>query len=338
MRWSSASSAPDPLEEYDELVMDGRAPDPAAFAARHPDHPDLLVRIAGLEALRADMDRELGAVGRQEPRPPAQIGGFRLGARLGAGGMGAVYDAVHPATGARCAVKLLRYQTAAAMVRFEREARLASSLDHPGIARVIAFGREGAVAWLATELVLGRSLRERLVECPTGVPLDEVLRVGVAVAEALGHAHAAGVLHRDVKPANVMLGLGRVRLIDFGLAIEHRHDYDRITRTGAFVGSHNYAAPEQLRGERRSLGPPADVYATGATLYEALVGRTPFESATTAARLRNVNDRPPKTPRELRADVPREVEAVVLKALAPAPRKRHANGTELAAALRALLR
>jgi serine/threonine protein kinase len=337
MKWSDPSSAPDPLEAYDELVMEGRAPDPAAFAARHPEHPDLLVRIAGLEALRADMERELGGVGRHEARPPAQIGGFRLGPRLGAGGMGAVYEATEPVSGARCAVKLLHYQTAVAMVRFEREARLAASLDHPGIARVIGFGREGAVGWLATELVLGRSLRERLGECPAGMPLDEALRVAVAVADALGHAHAAGVLHRDVKPANVMLGLGRVCLIDFGLAIEHRHGNDRITRTGAFVGSHNYAAPEQLRGERRRLGPPTDVYAAGATLYEMLTGRTPFASATIAARLRNVDDRPPRMLRELRADVPVEVEAVVLRALMPAAKKRYPSGAALAVAVRELL-
>lgn len=338
MRRPSASTASDPLEEYDELVMDGRAPDPAAFARRHPDHPDLLVRIAGLEALRADMDRELGQVGGHEPRPPATIGGFRLGKRLGAGGMGAVYEGVDPSTGARYAVKLLRYQTAAALVRFEREARLASSLDHRGIARVFAFGREGALAWLATELVPGRSLRDRLAESPAGVPIDEALRIGVAIADALAHAHAAGVLHRDVKPSNVMLGdEGRVRLIDFGLAIEHRHGNDRITRTGAFVGSHNYAAPEQLRGERLHLGPPTDVYAAGATLYEMLVGRTPFESATITARLRHVNDSPPRSARALRPEIPRALDRVVLRALAPSSRRRFVSGAELCAALSRLV-
>jgi serine/threonine-protein kinase len=338
MRRPSGSSATDPLELYDELVMDGHAPEPAAFAARYPDHPDLLVRIAGLEALRADIDRELGHATQHEPRPPAQVGGFRLGKRLGVGGMGAVYEGLDPSTGGRYAIKLLRYQTAAALVRFEREARLASSLDHPAIAHVFAFGREGALAWLATELVAGRSLRDRLSDCPGGLPLEEALRIGLAVAEALAHAHAAGVLHRDVKPSNVMLGAeGRVRLIDFGLAIEHRRVNDRITRTGAFVGSHNYAAPEQLRGARPDLGPPTDVYAAGATLYETLVGRTPFESPTIAARLRHVDEKPPRSPRRLRPEVPRGVEKVVLRALAPAPKRRFATGGELAAAVRALL-
>src|SRR5258706_360178 len=115
--------------------MSGAAPDPAAFAARYPEHRDLAERIRALDALRADLDRATSELGRDADRP-AVVGGFRLLDRLGQGGMGAVYAAEEAATGRRCAVKLLRYASAMALHRFEREAMLASRLEHPGIARV----------------------------------------------------------------------------------------------------------------------------------------------------------------------------------------------------------
>jgi eukaryotic-like serine/threonine-protein kinase len=333
----SSSEGFDPLEEYDDLVMQGRAPEPSAFAARYPDHPDLLARIAQLDALRADLDQAAHSMGRGSEQYPASVGGYRLLDRLGQGGMGAVFAAEAPATARRCAVKLLRYGSAMALHRFQREANLAASLEHPGIARVLAFGYEAQQAYLVTELIDGKSLRELLQTKSSSWEARDAARIGLAVAEALAYAHQRGVVHRDVKPSNVMIERsGAVKLIDFGLAIQPGAINDRITRTGVFVGSHNYAAPEQLRGDRSAVGPWSDTYALGATLYELMTGRTPFITPTTAARLQLAGEKP-DSPRKLNDEVPRALESIIVRALAPKAKKRWADGGEMAEALRRFL-
>lgn len=341
MEWTEASAYPgrvgasetfDPLELYDELVMEGRAPDPTTFAARYPAFPDLLQRISSLEALRRELDRAAAHIADAEPEWPEEIGGFRLVDRLGKGGMGVVFAAERQ--GRRCALKMLRCDSALAHERFQREAAVVKTLGHPGIVRAIAYGIEAGRAWLATELVEGETLRTSLHE-RGALGVHRAVQVAVEVAEALGHAHERGVVHRDVKPENIVITAeGTPKLIDFGIALSVGIDR-RLTRTGTFLGSPRYAAPEQIRGAKGSIGPWSDTYALGATLFEMLTGRTPYETSAEARTAAFEAKRPPRGPRDLDKAIPRGLNRVVRRALSPRIERRYQGGDALAEALRA---
>jgi tetratricopeptide (TPR) repeat protein len=212
---------------------------------------------------------------------PATFGRYLVTGELGRGAMGVVYEALDPTSQGHVAIKVLlgaRALEGAARERFLREAEAISQLSHPGIVRVLDHGDEGSDAYLVMELVRGRSLRDALAQ---DGPLEpwEAARIARATAEALEHAHARGVVHRDVKPANVLLETeGRVVITDFGLA--RRADDRTLTREGFVVGTPLYMPPEQARGARGVDG-RADVYALGVTLYELLAGDAPWSSAPT---------------------------------------------------------
>lgn len=345
------------LEEYDALVMAGKAPTPREFAERYPNRPELIQRIEALEALRAELDAMAGHIAVfDEDEAPDEIAGYRLIESIGRGGMGRVFRAQQVVTGRQCALKLMRRASPVAIERFRREAQLASHLDHPGIADVWGTGMVSGRAYLVTELVVGASLADMLRRAATRrsrsarrrdatlgsrdaeVPAPpSTVRGCVAlahqVADALAHAHARGVVHRDVKPSNIMVTPGgRVRLIDFGIALA-TGDLDRITRTGVFLGSHEYAAPEQLRGDKHEIGPWTDCYALGATLFELLTLKTPFSGLALGLRIARAGDRPAATPRSLNRSVDRTLDSVVMRALHPTPRKRFRDGAHMAKAL-----
>jgi eukaryotic-like serine/threonine-protein kinase len=258
---------------------------------------------------------------------------------LGKGGMATVYRARHLALGREVALKVLPPDLAGGaaaargLQRFEREARNAARLDHPGCVRVLDFGAcaDGS-RYLAMERIEGPTLRNLL-----GQPqrAEVAAWIGVELCDALAHAHGAGVIHRDVKPENIMFapqGDGwRVVLIDFGLS---RLAGDAaLTALGACVGSPSYLAPERARGgdgDARS-----DLYAVGVVLYELLAGRRPFVAGSPAAIARlQIDAAPPPLP----ADVPPAIAAVVERALAKDPAARFAGAAEMAAALRPLAR
>jgi serine/threonine-protein kinase len=331
----------DPLAEYDELVMAGEAPDPETFAGRYPDHPDLLDRIRRLEALREDLDAAARHMSDPAREWPSRVAGYRLVEPLGQGGMAAVFRARKG--GIDSALKLLKQESRIALQRFEREARVTAALEHPAIARVIGWGSAGGLAYLATELVEGHSLRASIEATVAGddtaphLPESLVARVRLIaeVADALGVAHEQRIIHRDVKPSNIMVQPdGRPKLIDFGIAVEIHPDSDRITRTGVFVGSHNFAAPEQLIGQKKQIGPWTDTYALGTTLFEVLALRTPFAFPTLVGRATRAFDKPPHGPRHFEPHVPRALDRLVMQALAPKPKKRFADGHVMARALR----
>jgi len=353
----------DPLALYHELVLEGRAPDAVEFCRRYPESPSLADRIRELDSLRSDLARLAGGNRELPVEDVPEIPGFRVIAPLGAGGMGAVFLAEQHSPKRLCALKLMTSTSVAALERFRREADLAAGLSHPSIAAVYSFGVAGDQPYLATELVHGFSLRALLSAADVVAPdaasdwLTDAIRrvaegdsresssatapthvmVGLAtqVAESLAHAHERGVVHRDVKPSNVIVSLdGRAQLIDFGLALAVGGPDDRVTYDGAFVGSHEYAAPEQLRGELDNIGPWTDTYALGATLYEMLTQRTPFEAITFADRLR-VIDEPPPEPRRFNRKIPRALNDVVMRALQPVADRRFHDGEELVEALRA---
>ncbi|MEE8408725.1 MAG: serine/threonine-protein kinase [Myxococcota bacterium] len=364
MSSSGTDGTEDPLELYDALVMAGKAPGTAEFAAQYPDDVGLLEKIEALEVLRSELDAMVDHVADDRGERPTELGGYRLVELIGRGGMGEVFIGEPIDGGRRCAVKLLRRASPTAIKRFRREARLASGLLHPGIACVNDFGVEDGHAYLVVELVPGFSLKQMLAvsaerrQQPTrrgrhrdavrqfvlgdDIPpaprrLTRSVDLARQVAEALAHAHAHGVIHRDVKPSNIMVSFdGTTRLIDFGIALESDRD-ERITRTGVFIGSCDYAAPEQLRGDKKSIGPWTDTYALGATLFELLTHRTPFDGAALGPRIARAAERPPQGARQLNPKIPRALDTLVMRALHPSPKKRFRDGGRMAEAMRAWL-
>jgi serine/threonine protein kinase/tetratricopeptide (TPR) repeat protein len=278
------------------------------------------------------------------------IAHFDVLGRLGTGGMGVVYRARDRVLGRDVALKLVRPEHAgdsAARQRFLREARAAAVLTHPGIAAVYEAGEAASeepggsgLLYIAEELVEGETLAERLRRGP--LEIEEVRRLGAQMADALGEAHARGIVHRDVKPSNLMLTPdGRLKVLDFGLARRHApsgepaaSEAETLSRTapGLIVGTPAYMAPEQIAGE--AVDARADVYSAGCVLYELLSGRPPFTGASTAEVLRRSLTEAPRPIVELREDVPPPLAAVVTRALARDPRERPADGRALATALR----
>ncbi|MEW2155693.1 protein kinase [Streptomyces sp. NPDC007189] len=232
-------------------------------------------------------------------------GRYRVGARLGRGGMGVVWRAVDEVLGREVAVKELRTYTDAAgpelselRLRMQREARAAARVRHPGVVAVHDVAEVDGRPLIVMELIDGPSLDDVLRERGTLDPY-EAARVGAAVADALAAAHRAGVLHRDVKPGNILLDRsGRVVLTDFGIAaMDDPGDGSatRLTRSGELVGSLDYLAPERAQGAEP--GPPADVWAVGATLYAAVEGASPFRRESTYSTLTAIVSEPLPEPR-----------------------------------------
>jgi len=254
------------------------------------------------------------------------FGRYRVTGTLGAGAMGEVFVAVDEVLGREVAVKTLRNRTsgfAARMLddRFRQEARAIAALAHPNVVQVFALDLDADPPYLVMERAAGPSLKERI----TGGALssNEVRALGIQVANALAAAHAVGIVHRDVKPANILAaGPERWKLADFGVA--HVPD-SSLTITGQFVGSPAYAPPEAL--VRGDTGPAGDVFGLGATLYEAAAGRWPRRDAPSGAVLAPI---PPV--RELAPDLPPEIAAAIDRATALDPTQR-GTASELAEAL-----
>ena len=219
-------------------------------------------------------------------------GRYRLGAELGSGGMGVVWEAYDELLHRTVALKEVRYpvgisdeERAKLARRTLREARAVAAVEHPHAVRVFDIVEQDGRPWLVMELVRGRTLTEMLRE-DGPMPPREIARVGIAVLDALQTAHAAGVLHRDVKPSNVIVGVdGRVALTDFGIATLDSDPSD-VTTSGQLVGSPAYMAPERARGERPT--PASDLWSLGATLWTAAEGRPPYDEGSAFATMTKV--------------------------------------------------
>jgi predicted Ser/Thr protein kinase len=246
--------------------------------------------------------------------------------------MGTVFSAVDERLGRRVAVKLLKEDLASDprfLERFRREARAAAALSHPNVASVYDYGESDGLPFIVMELVDGRDLSRVMRD---DGPLDEARTrtISTQIALALGHAHSAGLIHRDVKPHNVIVtGDDRVKVTDFGIA--RATGESTLTATGTILGTAQYISPEQASGE--SLGPPSDVYSLGIVLYEMLTGAVPFTGdSPVSVALRHVRDEVPP-PSSIDTAIPQEYDELVAKATAKQPEDRFVDGTDFAAAL-----
>jgi eukaryotic-like serine/threonine-protein kinase len=258
-------------------------------------------------------------------------GRYRLESKIASGGMGEVWTAHDQTLGRRVAVKLLRDSLAEDRIvaeRFRREALTAASLSHPNMAEVYDYVEDNGRPGIVMELVDGETLADRLRR--GRLDTADAVHIGSQVLEALQAAHEHGVVHRDVKPGNIMLTpKGKVKVTDFGIA---RAEGDStLTEAGAVMGTAHYASPEQVQG--RGATPASDLYSLGIVLYEALTGRRPFEAETpVSAALARLTMDPPR-PRTLRADIPIAVEAATMRALEREPTDRYPTAAAMRQAL-----
>jgi hypothetical protein len=281
-----------------------------------------------------DASRDLGGL----PAPGTVIDGkYRLDAVIGRGGMAVVYAATQLLTHRPVAIKCLHPRVACSadvVERFLREARAATSIDHPNVVQVYDVGRIEGSFYLVMELLAGEALRDRIDRGP--LPLDEALRVLVPVLGAVAAAHARGIVHRDLKPENVFLRLredGSLRspkVLDFG--ISKLTQEESMTLTGSVIGTPYYLSPEQATSSK-DVGPASDVYQLGVLLFEMLTGRVPHEAPNYSALLIAILTEPPPALGALRPDLPPGVAAVVARAMAKSTSDRYPDVASFAAAL-----
>jgi len=264
--------------------------------------------------------------------PGTRLGPYEIVAPLGAGGMGEVYRAKDTRLGREVAVKVLPQHlssSAEIRTRFEREAKTVSSLNHPHICTLHDVGREGETDYLVMELIEGETLAQRLAK--GALPVADVLKVGAQIADALGRAHRAGVMHRDLKPGNVMLTKSGAKLMDFGLAratglgstselTSSPTVAGPLTAEGTILGTFQYMAPEQLEGKEADAR--SDLWALGCVLYEMATGRRAFEGATQASLISAIMRDAPRPMTELAPLSPPALERVVRHCLAKDPEDR----------------
>ncbi|MGE0707248.1 MAG: serine/threonine-protein kinase [Planctomycetota bacterium] len=263
---------------------------------------------------------------------PERIGDYKILRELAQGGMGVVYLAESEELGRRVALKVLRggnFGSAQARERFQIEARVIARLRHPNIVGIHEIGVDGEREFLVMDLIEGESLRERLERGP--LEQRDAARIAQVVAEALSYAHGRAILHRDIKPGNILLPPdGGPVITDFGLA-KDGNDLERSpTVTGQAIGTPAYMAPEQARGDWDRVDRRSDVYSLGATLYEMLTGHAPFEGGSVLEVLALVNRRAPRPPGLLREGLDRDLETIVLHCLGKEPERRYATARELA--------
>ncbi|GIX05424.1 MAG: hypothetical protein KatS3mg114_1293 [Planctomycetaceae bacterium] len=258
------------------------------------------------------------------------IAEYELLAELGHGGMGVVYKALHRPLNRIVALKMLlagRWATPRMLNRFLFEARTAAAIKHPYIVPIYAFGYWQGLPYYTMPYIKGRALHALLAEGPLEV--KTAARLVCELAQAMACAHQMGIVHRDLKPHNVIIDTeGHPHILDFGLA-KWTAEENPLTHSGEIVGTPNYMAPEQVRGETRLIGPPTDVYALGAILYALLTGRPPLQAAHVVETLRLVENQDPAPPRVLNPTIPWDLEKVCLKALQKSPERRYATAAEI---------
>jgi serine/threonine-protein kinase len=279
-----------------------------------------------------------------EPTPAvgkalATLGRYRIDSELGRGSMGAVYLGHDPQIGRQVALKTMALsrefqgdRLAEARRRFFREAETAGRLQHPDIVTIFDAGEAQDLAYIAMEYIQGADLQQH-AKPDRLLPLADVLAVGARVADALAYAHRQGVVHRDVKPANVMVNLesGLVKVTDFGIA---RITDAARTRTGLVLGTPSYMSPEQLAGRR--LDGRTDLYSLGVMLFQLLTGRLPHQGESMAQLMYQITNDPAPDVRSLRPELPQALADILALALQKRAEVRYGDGHRMAADLRAV--
>jgi len=362
-------------EEFADRLRRGEHPSVSIYADKHPEHAEqlreLLPAVAQMEMLKRFRRATNPA---DKTTVPDRFGDFRIIRELGRGGMGVVFEAVQESLGRPVALKVLSSHSQfekSKRERFVREAHAAAKLHHTNIVPVFGVGEQDGLPYYVMQLIRGEGLnsvvdrwRDEVGMSPDpagstvavnragtirkpregtgGVPETGnqkyrdwmfVAEMGFQAADALHYAHRQGVLHRDVKPANLLLDpSGRVWVADFGLAkIVER---EGLTASGEILGTLQYLPPESLAGESDAR---SDVYGLGATLYELLTLEAPYHTDTPAQLLKQLTDTDPISPRKLNPEIPRDLETIVMKALARDPGRRYSSALEMARDLQAFM-
>jgi serine/threonine protein kinase len=265
--------------------------------------------------------------------PGQKVGKYEIKALLGHGGMAEVYRALNPDLGQDVAIKVLRphvLASADAVTRFRQEAQSIAALNHPNIVRVFDFEADGRLQYMVMELVNGNSLDKLIDRLPSGMPQESAVKLFRQIVDAVGYAHERGIIHRDIKPGNVLLAENdRAILTDFGLA--RVMGATRLTQSGTSYGTPSYMSPEQATGVE--ITPASDVYALGVMFYEMVTGRPPFlgESATQVL-LKHLQEQP-KPPTDLVPNLDPNLNYLIMRALAKEPQERFATGRDMLRAL-----
>ena len=258
-----------------------------------------------------------------------RLGKYQVGERLGRGGMAEVYKAFPPSLERHVAIKVLHSFLSDGenfLARFQREAKAIAALDHPNIIQIYDIDTEDEHYYMVMELIEGSTLKNRLAQSSTPLPLLEIVYIFDKVAFALDYAHQQGMLHRDIKPANILLGKDdRVVLADFGIA--RILSDTQFTMTGALIGTPAYMSPEQ--GKSQSASPVSDIYSLGILLYEMLTGEVPFDADTPLEIIRQHVNAPLPSPRAIRKDIPEALEKVIVKATEKDPSERFLTASEM---------
>ena len=348
----AASGRTSPREDAENSSQDTAAftvPGTPPLSSAHDDQTQLATVAGDAGRLHSDMTTDFGGEARPSPqktlpdaRPRATAAApiappdYEFCGELGRGGMGIVYKARHRRLNRLVALKMIRgaYADEIQIARFKIEAEAVASLRHPNILQIYDIGEHNGYPYVALELLEGGSLIGRLMG--TVLPPKQAAEWMVPLVLAMDAAHQAGIVHRDLKSANILFSAdGIPKITDFGLAKRLEADEGQ-THTGQIMGTPSYMAPEQARGDTKLAGPPADIYALGAMLYEMLTGRPPFKGVSAMDTVKQVIEQDPISPSRVQYRVPRDLETICMKCLQKEPHKRYPTAKEMADDLSAL--